>query len=606
MFSQRKSLVRVSLVVLYVSVAGPAAFADNQLADSFSEWSTTGTQGENGWFNGYYNLTADGDGIYQTTDFIPFLNDGSNVPETDPVEINHWNGSEYEFETIPPWTSLAQEQTHPNGVNNAAEHWTIRRWQSDLDREVLVIWHLRAVNPGGTGTTGILLVNGVELDRATTNDTGAGVTRGVYTTIATNDLVELALTPEGAGGDPSDGADLSITRLTISDAPLADSFDEWSMTGTQGENGWFNGYYNLTADGDGIYQTTDFIPFLNDGSNVPETDPVEINHWNGSWYDFESDPPWTNLAREQTHPSGVNNAVEHWTIRRWQSDVDREVMVIWHLRAANPGGTGTTGILLVNGVELDRATTNDTGTGVTRRVDTTIATNDLVELALAPEGAGGDPNDVADGSITRLTISDMPLADSFDEWSTTGTQGENGWFNGYYNLTADGDGIYQTTDFIPFLNDGSNVPETDPVEVNHWNGSAYDFEGNPPWTYLAQELTHPNGTNNAAEHWTIRRWQSDVTSDVRIQWEMRKSNIGCGDGVTGILLINGIEIDSAVIAFNDGAGVTRTVFTGIVAGDIIELALAPFNSDSCDDSLNRLTVVSELVIPVELMSFSID
>ena len=39
------------------------------------------------------------------------------------------------------------------------------------------------------------------------------------------------------------------------------------------------------------------------------------------------------------------------------------------------------------------------------------------------------------GSANRLTIDSVcpitPIADSFDDWSVDGEQGENNWFNGY-------------------------------------------------------------------------------------------------------------------------------------------------------------------------------
>ena len=38
---------------------------------------------------------------------------------------------------------------------------------------------------------------------------------------------------------------------------------------------------------------------------------------------------------------------------------------------------------------------------------------------------------VASGSLQAATI-----ADSFDQWSLTGTQGENDWFYGWRNFTA--------------------------------------------------------------------------------------------------------------------------------------------------------------------------
>ena len=94
------------------------------------------------------------------------------------------------------------------------------------------------------------------------------------------------------------------------------------------------------------------------------------------------------------------------------------------------------------------------------------------------------------------------IADSIADWSASGTQGENGWTYGYYDLTADGapnEGAYDhTTDFIPFLNDGTGVPETNPTEVNHWNGAAYDFEGNPPSQF--QVFDFINLANSALSH----------------------------------------------------------------------------------------------------------
>ncbi len=116
-------------------------------------------------------------------------------------------------------------------------------------------------------------------------------------------------------------------------------------------------------------------------------------------------------------------------------------------------------------------------------------------------------------AVTAQTI----VADSFDQWSTSGTQGENGWSNGYYNLTQDGDSTYQTGDFIPFTNDGSG----DAVSPggNHWSGSAWDLTGSGgPWTTIGQESTHPNGTNSdpGDEHWTIRRWESNHDGAVTV------------------------------------------------------------------------------------------
>ena len=175
------------------------------------------------------------------------------------------------------------------------------------------------------------------------------------------------------------------------------------------------------------------------------------------------------------------------------------------------------------------------------------------------------------------------VADSYADWSTTGTQGAGGWYNGYYNRTADANKTYAAADFTQF---GSQ----------YWNGSLYDLDlgaGGAPWTELGQLGTHPNGTNNGEEHWTVRRWVCNRSlPNAEITWHIRKTNTGCGDGVAGYLFINGIQADTAAIAYSDGTGVTRMVARTLSVGTVIDLALTPGAAaqDGCDGSASRLTI----------------
>ena len=137
------------------------------------------------------------------------------------------------------------------------------------------------------------------------------------------------------------------------------------------------------------------------------------------------------------------------------------------------------------------------------------------------------------------------IADSADDWSSSGTQGENNWSNGYYNLTEDelvDEGIYQAEDFIEFENLGAGA--VDPFG-NHWTGTQWQlFDGAPgPWTRIGRENTHPNGTNSAPseEHWTIRRWESDLSGTVFVQWHMRHTNVACGG--------NGVIIPDRIVVW---------------------------------------------------------
>ena len=64
--------VGVGLVLLTLGISLPA----QEIADSFDDWSTTGTQGENNWFYGWYNLTEDeefDDGEYAADDFNEYI-----------------------------------------------------------------------------------------------------------------------------------------------------------------------------------------------------------------------------------------------------------------------------------------------------------------------------------------------------------------------------------------------------------------------------------------------------------------------------------------------------------------------------------------------------
>jgi hypothetical protein len=789
---------------LALLVARPATVrAQVVFADSFDDWSVMGVQSENGWFNGYYNLTLDGDLSYEADDFIEFTNTaGPGGGPVDPAG-NHWTGAQWDLTQAAsgPWTELGRENTHPNGTNSAPgeEHWTIRRWVSDrIQDDAALVWSMRKTNVGSAateGVTGVLFVDGIEVDRATVagND-GVGVRRLVRADIAVGTPIDLALTPEGTSGSLSDGSDGSANRLTVLDLPpdtdgdgiddfsgdncplaanpgqedgdtdgigdvcdncpmisnanqgdidgdgvgdvcdteIADSFRDWSFSGTQGALGWFNGYWNLTTDADHVYTDSEFIPFTNSfGAGGGPVDPAG-NHWNGTFWDLlgAASGPWTELQQQDTHPNGTNSlpGEEHWTIRRWVSDRNAVLAVIWQMRHVNVGcgGNGVTGYLFHNGVQIDTlAIRFDQATFIRRSVVRTVSIGDRIDLALGPAGPDNDRNDGCDGSANVLQISldipdtdgdglrddvdncpnlsnadqteldgdavgdacdncpgmsnvsqadtdgdgigdacddgdgdgvlDLadncdavpnagqanadadgfgdacdncpavtnpgqndrdfdgvgdvceppPIADSFDDWSTTGTQGERNWFNGFYNLTLDGDSSYQADDFVEFTNTAG--PAGGPVDPfgNHWTGTQWDFTqaASGPWTELGRLNTHPNGTNSAPgeEQWTIRRWVSDRAGRLAVSWHMRKSNPN-GAGVIGYLFHNDEEVDQSAIAGGDNLGIKRRFVLDVDVGDTIDLALGPEGlcgdlGDGADGSNNILSITD--VLPPE-------
>jgi hypothetical protein len=422
---------------------------------------------------------------------------------------------------------------------------------------------------------------------------------------------------------------------------LADSLTDWSATGEQGFRNWLYGWRDFTADG-GLQTLIDtgsftydpfsqFIPFTNTGTGVIDntSNTPGNNQWDGGQYRLyrESAGPWTSMGAETAHPNGTNSVAypdtvghEQWVIRRWvANDIAAPTQLEFrsHLRATNVNGPGTSVHLFQNGVLLDTLQTAS-GTGLTNSVYPIVNPGDIFDFALTPasvpfSAVAADRSDGSDGSAFRLTITDNeppvppvpPYADSFDDWSTTGTQGEKNWFNGWYNKTADGDGSYGAGDFIPYVNDGSNGAT--PVSLdgpNQWNGSAWDVSvSGAPWSTIQQELVHPNGANSAPnnEQWVIRRYVANdltETTPMALQWHARKQNLS-GAGVTGKLFVNGVEVGSRAIAGNDGTGFNSTYYVNANPGDVFELALSPVGptgdtADGADGSYTRLTLRTNL------------
>ncbi len=191
-----------------------------------------------------------------------------------------------------------------------------------------------------------------------------------------------------------------------------------------------------------------------------------------------------------------------------------------------------------------------------------------------------------DGSWTSGTTgigyeTDVPVnvevASSSADWSTGGNQGEKSWFYGYYNKTADVGGVYQASNFVAF----PRSPNTWGAD-NYWTGSMWDwFAGNPPWDEIGQTAGHPNGINNSAEHWVIRRWVSKVSGTITVDWFLAKANVGGGNGVTGRIYHNNTQRDVATIAFNNSTGTNRSVvITGVQVGDTIDYALDALGTDA--------------------------
>jgi hypothetical protein len=286
---------------------------------------------------------------------------------------------------------------------------------------------MRKTNLNPLGVTGYLMLNGQTIDQATiVGQDGVGVKRVLVMDVQSNDLVDLALGPAGECGDRSDGSDGSLFFLTVREAPagatpgaaqiIADSMRDHS--GNQGDGGWSYGYYDQRADvelGNGVYDASDFIAFLNDGSGVVSA----TNQWHsaGNKWDLldqgiagQAFGPWTEITCSGGHPAGngLPDHSVHWAIRRWTSD--QSGVIELSATAFNAGaGDGMVARIFLNGSPIYSGLTD--GIPLRIRMVLTVATGDVIDFCIDPDGAGNlavgglnTVNDGADGSLFPITI----------------------------------------------------------------------------------------------------------------------------------------------------------------------------------------------------------
>ncbi len=161
------------------------------------------------------------------------------------------------------------------------------------------------------------------------------------------------------------------------------------------------------------------------------------------------------------------------------------------------------------------------------------------------------------------------LAASVKDFS--GAQGLNNWHYGYY----DGDSS------VPFTPD--DFEEFTYYDTNSTAWKIDPSEQNTRGFYTAVWNTggHPN---DWVEIRVVRRWISDTSGSITIAGNLAKIDARCGDGVSGHIFLDGNEIWSSPITWNDSVGVFYELPLDVVEGSILDFAIAPNGSDACDGS----------------------
>jgi len=167
---------------------------------------------------------------------------------------------------------------------------------------------------------------------------------------------------------------------------LADTTADFS--GAQGANNWYYGYFPS-----GNVNAFTLLPTFN----------ASTNRWQHNTFG----PPWTLLgAGSAYHPNGTNNGTEEWATRRWMSTASGPVTISGHLAKTdtNPASSGVFGRIYLNHTLIyEHFVAGTDGTGVDYSVPATLSAGDVLDFAVAPNGADSYDSTVFSSSIAILS-----------------------------------------------------------------------------------------------------------------------------------------------------------------------------------------------------------
>ena len=183
------------------------------LADSVADFSAT--QGQGGWFYGYYA------GTFAPTAF-------ALMPSYTAADQT------WAVDRLPPdplyYTVLNPLGGHPNGVVTTGgrapvEQWAVRRWVSGYSGTVQLSGNVADLNGGGgNGVIGRIFVNGVQAFSADiANADFVGVDYALSLNVGIGTVIDFAIDPK----DANDLFDLTRFQATIS-APVPEPAD-WAL-----------------------------------------------------------------------------------------------------------------------------------------------------------------------------------------------------------------------------------------------------------------------------------------------------------------------------------------------------------------------------------------
>jgi hypothetical protein len=377
------------------------------------------------------------------------------------------------------------------------------------------------------------------------------------------------------------------------------------FSGNQGGGGWFYGYWDKEADANGTYEPADFVQFLRGTGNQLNS----TNFFNGTVWMFPppNNPPWTFLSRTGGHPTAENGNSSlpiHWAVRRYVSETNGPLRISGTIACQSSNGIcgdGIVGRIFVDGVEVWSKRAFYESLGYSVNVDANLGS--IIDFAIDP---GDGNNDFCDSTtftaVIRTAGDFVAVADTIADWSNTGEQGKGGWTYGFF-IKTNAAVVYASNRFAAFPS--GTGPHS---SANFWNGEAWQwFEGDPPFDYVSETLSKPSiipggSTTNNQEHWVIRRWVSEISGPIQVDWHFSKREL-TGLNTTAKIFHNGTQRDIITVVSNDFAGSAKTTSSfNVQVGDFIDITVEPGTDVVGDLSSLNATIFASTTVSNQFLS----
>ena len=168
----------------------------------------TNSQGNGGWYYGYYSGSLTSESFKQ----LPYFSNGSDVK-------NGWwafSGSDF-------YTAIDIIGGHPHGPVSTrpanVEHWSVRRWISSATGTIRLSGNINDVNRGGggDGVTGRIIIDGKEIYSSLANHSSpmSGNDYSIEVETKPGQVIDFAIDPNAWDGDDGTQFTVNIEQMQV-------------------------------------------------------------------------------------------------------------------------------------------------------------------------------------------------------------------------------------------------------------------------------------------------------------------------------------------------------------------------------------------------------